>query len=159
MPCRLAAARHQPVTPDQHRVDDDDQIVVEREAHEVAAPLDARERAPDQHGRERLGDHDAQDGGSPVRAAAMRLPTTAARRPASTWTRSGSSGIGQGVWHSEARKFKLRLMPLPMLIIVIVVGAGCIAFLIKQVRTLQRRKRNIRHWEKGEPLEGVGDSD
>jgi hypothetical protein len=50
-------------------------------------------------------------------------------------------------------------MPLPMLIIVIVVGAGCVAFLVKQVRTLQRRKRNIRHWEKGEPLEGVGDWD
>ena len=50
-------------------------------------------------------------------------------------------------------------MPLPMLIIVILVGAGCIAFLIQQVRTLLRRKRNIRHWEKGEPLEGVGDWD
>ena len=50
-------------------------------------------------------------------------------------------------------------MPLPMLIIVIVVGAGCVVFLVKQVRVLQRRKRNIRHWEKGEPLEGVGDWD
>ena len=50
-------------------------------------------------------------------------------------------------------------MPLPMLIIVIVVGACCVAFLVKGVRTLLRRKRNIRHWEKGEPLEGVGDWD
>ena len=50
-------------------------------------------------------------------------------------------------------------MPLPMLIIVIVVGTGCVVFLVQQVRTLQRRKRNIRHWEKGEPLEGVGDWD
>jgi hypothetical protein len=56
-------------------------------------------------------------------------------------------------------KVQTGLMPLPMLIIVIVVGAGCVAFLVKQVRTLQRRKRNIRHWEKGEPLEGVGDWD
>jgi hypothetical protein len=50
-------------------------------------------------------------------------------------------------------------MPLPMLILVILVGAGCIAFLIQGVRTLLRRKRNMRHWEKGEPLEGVGDWD
>ena len=39
--------------------------------------------------------------GSPVRAAAMRLPASAARSPASTWTRSGSSGIVHGVWHSS----------------------------------------------------------
>ena len=50
-------------------------------------------------------------------------------------------------------------MPLSMLIIVILVVAGCVVFLVKQVRTLRRRKRNIRHWEKGEPLEGVGDWD
>jgi len=56
-------------------------------------------------------------------------------------------------------KVQTAVMPLPMLLIVIVVGAGCIAFLIQQVRTLLRRKRNIRHWEKGEPLEGVGDWD
>ena len=29
----------------------------------------------------------------------------------------------------------------------------------RKSRTLLRRKRNIRHWEKGEPLEGVGDWD
>ena len=50
-------------------------------------------------------------------------------------------------------------MPLPMLVIIILVGAGCIAFLTHQVRTLLRRKRNLEHWEKGEPLEGVGDWD
>jgi hypothetical protein len=63
------------------------------------------------------------------------------------------------VWHSEGRKFKLGSMPLPMIIVIVVVGAGCIAFLIQQVRTLLRRKRNLRHWEKDEPLEGVGDWD
>jgi len=50
-------------------------------------------------------------------------------------------------------------MPLPMLIVAILVGAGCVVFLVQQVRTLLRRKRNIRHWERGEPLEGVGDWD
>jgi heme/copper-type cytochrome/quinol oxidase subunit 2 len=50
-------------------------------------------------------------------------------------------------------------MPLPMLIIVILVSAGCVVFLVKQVRTLRRRKCNLEHWEKNEPLEGVGDWD
>jgi hypothetical protein len=30
---------------------------------------------------------------------------------------------------------------------------------MKQVRTLRRRKRNLKHWENGEPLEGTGDWD
>jgi cell division protein FtsL len=50
-------------------------------------------------------------------------------------------------------------MPLPMLIIVILVSAGCVVFLVRQVRELRRQKRNLEHWEKGEPLEGVGDWD
>jgi len=50
-------------------------------------------------------------------------------------------------------------MPLPMIIIVTLVSAGCVAFLVAQVRSLRRQKRNLEHWEKGEPLEGVGDWD
>jgi hypothetical protein len=50
-------------------------------------------------------------------------------------------------------------MPLLMKIIVALVSAGCLVFLVQQVRGLRRRKRNLEHWEKGEPLEGVGDWD
>jgi len=50
-------------------------------------------------------------------------------------------------------------MPLLMKILVILVSAGCVVFLVQQVRALRRRKRNLEHWEKGEPLEGVGDWD
>jgi len=50
-------------------------------------------------------------------------------------------------------------MPLPMIVIVVLVGAGCVVFLVQQVRNLRRQKRNLKHWEKGEPLEGVGDWD
>jgi hypothetical protein len=50
-------------------------------------------------------------------------------------------------------------MPLPILIIVILVSAGCVVFLAQQVRGLRRRRRNLEHWKKGEPLEGVGDWD
>jgi len=46
-----------------------------------------------------------------------------------------------------------------MLIIVVLVSAGCVVWLAQQVRNLRRQKRNLRHWEKGEPLEGVGDWD
>ena len=50
-------------------------------------------------------------------------------------------------------------MPLPALIAVVLVTAGCLVFLANQIRTLRRRKRNLEHWEKGEPLEGTGDWD
>jgi hypothetical protein len=50
-------------------------------------------------------------------------------------------------------------MPLSMLVILVLVSAGCIVWLVQQVRRLLRQKRNIRHWEKGEPLEGAGDWD
>ena len=58
-----------------------------------------------------------------------------------------------------AAKVQTAVMPLPMIIIVVLVGAGCLVFLAQQVRALRRRKRNLEHWEKGEPLEGVGDWD
>ena len=50
-------------------------------------------------------------------------------------------------------------MPLWALIAVVIAAAGCAAFLVAQVRTQRRRKRNLAHWEKDEPLEGVGDWD
>jgi hypothetical protein len=50
-------------------------------------------------------------------------------------------------------------MPLPMLVIVVLVSAGCVVFLVRGVRDLRRKKRNLEHYEKGEPLEGVGDWD
>ena len=50
-------------------------------------------------------------------------------------------------------------MPLPMIIIVALVSAGCVAFLVSQVRALRRQNRNLKHWENNEPLEGAGDWD
>jgi hypothetical protein len=50
-------------------------------------------------------------------------------------------------------------MPLPVIVIVVVVSTGCVVFLSNQVRTLRRRRRNLEHWEKDEPLEGTGDWD
>jgi hypothetical protein len=50
-------------------------------------------------------------------------------------------------------------MPVPALVIIVIVSAGCMVFLANQVRALRRRRRNLKHWEKGEPLEGVGDWD
>lgn len=50
-------------------------------------------------------------------------------------------------------------MPLPALVAVSVTSIGCIAFLVSGVKTLRRRKRNLLHYERNEPLEGVGDWD
>jgi hypothetical protein len=58
-----------------------------------------------------------------------------------------------------SQRVQTRSVPLPLLIVVVLVSAGCVVFLVQQVRTLLRRKRNLKHWEKDEPLEGVGDWD
>jgi hypothetical protein len=50
-------------------------------------------------------------------------------------------------------------MPLPAIVIVTLVSLGSVLFLANQIRTLRRRRRNLRHWENDEPLEGVGDWD
>ncbi|HEY2902290.1 MAG TPA: hypothetical protein VGL59_17040 [Polyangia bacterium] len=50
-------------------------------------------------------------------------------------------------------------MPLPALVFVILTVVGSIVFLAYQVQSLRRRRRNLRHWERGEPLEGVSDWD
>lgn len=50
-------------------------------------------------------------------------------------------------------------MPLPALVVVTLVSIGAVVYLVFQVRALRRQKRNLQHWEKGEPLEGVGDWD
>jgi hypothetical protein len=45
-------------------------------------------------------------------------------------------------------------MPVHFKVIVTLVVIGCLLFLANGIRTLRRRKRNLEHWEKGEPLEG-----
>jgi hypothetical protein len=50
-------------------------------------------------------------------------------------------------------------MPLFAAVALTITVAGSVAFLANSVRQLRRRKRNLEHWEKGEPLEGVGDWD
>jgi hypothetical protein len=50
-------------------------------------------------------------------------------------------------------------MPLPAAVALTITVVGCAVFLTNGVRALRRRKRNLEHWKKGEPLEGVGDWD
>jgi hypothetical protein len=50
-------------------------------------------------------------------------------------------------------------MPVPAAVALTITVIGCIAFLANGVRALRRRRRNLKHWEKGEPLEDVGDWD
>ena len=50
-------------------------------------------------------------------------------------------------------------MPLPARIAVTLTAMGSVAFLVSQVRELLRRKRNLKHFERDEPLEKAGDWD
>jgi hypothetical protein len=51
-------------------------------------------------------------------------------------------------------------MPLPARVIVTIVALGSIGFIVFQIRDLMRRKRNLKHFERDEPLEGrAGDWD
>jgi hypothetical protein len=45
-------------------------------------------------------------------------------------------------------------MPTWFAIALPVLVLGCVAFLVHQVRQIRLQKRNLKHWEKGEPLEG-----
>ena len=48
-------------------------------------------------------------------------------------------------------------MPLPLAIIAVVAVIGAVVLWANQIRTLRRRRRNLQHWERDEPLEGVDD--
>jgi hypothetical protein len=48
-------------------------------------------------------------------------------------------------------------MPPAVAVIVVVVAIGAVIFWANQIRALRRRRRNLRHWERDEPLEGVDD--
>jgi hypothetical protein len=48
-------------------------------------------------------------------------------------------------------------MPLPARVLVIITSLGSIALVIHRVRDLLRRRRNLKHFERDEPLEKSDD--
>jgi len=48
-------------------------------------------------------------------------------------------------------------MALPLAIIIAGAAIGAVVLWANQIRTLRRRRRNMKHWERDEPLEGVDD--
>ncbi len=48
-------------------------------------------------------------------------------------------------------------MPLSLAVLVAIAAVGAVVLWANQIRTLRRRRRNLRHWERDEPLEGVDD--
>ena len=50
-------------------------------------------------------------------------------------------------------------MPLPAQIVVTLTVLGSVAMIVHQIRDLLRRKRNLKHFERDEPLEKAGDWD
>jgi hypothetical protein len=45
-------------------------------------------------------------------------------------------------------------MPLPLRVCVILAILGGAGMIVRQIRDLRRQRRNLKHWEKDEPLEG-----
>jgi len=45
-------------------------------------------------------------------------------------------------------------MPLPIRVCVIIAALGGAGMILRQVLDIRRQRRNLKHWEKGEPLEG-----
>jgi hypothetical protein len=58
---------------------------------------------------------------------------------------------------SKARRDQNQRMPLPLAVLVALAVIGAVVLWVNQIRTLRRRRRNLRHWERNEPLEGVDD--
>jgi hypothetical protein len=58
---------------------------------------------------------------------------------------------------SKPARVQTQFMPLSAAVIVTLVVLGAVALWAHQIRALRRRRRNLRHWEKDEPLEGVDD--
>jgi hypothetical protein len=48
-------------------------------------------------------------------------------------------------------------MSVPIAVILALAVAGSVGLWVNQIRTLRRRRRNLQHWERDEPLEGVDD--
>ena len=60
---------------------------------------------------------------------------------------------------NEAHLVTFVVMPSLAALAVVIVALASLAFLGYQVRGLRRQRRNLRHWERGEPLEKTGDWD
>ena len=116
------------------------------------------EPPPDEDSRERLTDHDAQDERI---ARARRLHAFSEDGAAELVLDMDQVGqLGHAVSLAfTAAAVQTAGMPLPAIVAVSITVIGSIVFLGNGIRTLRRRKRNLEHWKKGEPLEGVGDWD
>ncbi len=60
---------------------------------------------------------------------------------------------------SKSRPVQTLLMPLFAIVMVTIAILASVIFLGYQVKVQLRRRRNLKHWERGEPLEGTGDWD
>jgi hypothetical protein len=124
----------------------------------VPAPRDVLEAAAHEHAWEGLADHDAQDERV---ARARRRDALAADGAAKLVLDVNQIGkLGHAVSLAfGATPVQTAPMPIPAAVALTITVAGAVAFLANGIRQLRRRKRNLEHWEKGEPLEGVGDWD
>ena len=119
----------------------------------MAAPCDVLYAQPDEHVGERLAHHDAQDEGI-TRARSLDAPAGQGR-PKHILDVNEIGQLGHaGSLAFVRRRVQTACMPIPAAIALTITIIGAVAFLANGVRQLRRRKRNLVHWEKGEPLEG-----
>ncbi len=48
---------------------------------------------------------------------------------------------------------------MPAVVVLSILILGSIGFIGYQIKDLRRRNRNLKHWERDEPLEGTGEWD
>jgi|GEM_PF-1372204 hypothetical protein len=53
-----------------------------------------------------------------------------------------------------ANRVQTDQMPLPLRVCAIIAGLGGAGMILRQILDLRRQRRNLKHWEKDEPLEG-----
>jgi hypothetical protein len=124
----------------------------------VSAPLDALERAPHEHPREGPWHHHSQH--ERIAGASGAHPLTGDGAPELVFDVDEIGKLGHAVSLAfGAAAVQTAIMPLWAIVLVSIAVIGSVGMLVNAVRQLLRRRRNLKHWENGEPLEGVGDWD
>jgi len=57
------------------------------------------------------------------------------------------------LWRPTQSRYRLAVVPLSARVFVLITSLGGLAMVARQIRDLLRQKRNLKHWERDEPLE------
>ncbi len=119
------------------------------------------EPPPDEQRREGLAHHDPQDGRIAGAGGGDGLSGQRSAQHILDMDQIGQLGHGGRhlVWHSSVAPVQTPLMPLWALIAVVIASIGCTPSSPPRSGPCAAASATSLHWEKDEPLEGVGDWD